>query len=226
MAELAVEDVRKEYGPIEALHGVSLSVDRGEIHCIAGPNGSGKSTLFRLLLGLAPPTSGSVVRPDRDVLGAGFQTPAFYESLTVAENVDVFAALSGAPDDGWVEEVVEVFELPQVRHRRAGALSGGFAKQLDLALALLKRPQFLLLDEPLADLDDVAKRSLLAFLSSYAGDGNAVVVSSHRIDEFASAVDRLTVLYDGEVVRDERGVADGGADPIEEIYRDAIEGAS
>jgi len=220
VSDLAVRDVRKEYGQITALDGVSLAFEPGEVHCVAGPNGSGKSTLFRLLLGLAAPTSGTIERPDRNVVGAGFQEPAFYDSLTVEENVDVFAALSGAPEDEWIEAVIGTFELPTVRHRQAGALSGGFAKQLDLALALLKRPEYLLLDEPLADLDDVAQTALRSFLGEYAAAGNAVVVSSHRIDEFAGAIDRLTVLYRGTVVRDERDVA--GAE-IKEIYRDSIE---
>lgn len=220
---LAVSDLRKTYAPVEALRGVSLSFDTGGVHCLAGPNGSGKSTLFRVLLGLAPATSGTVTRPAGNVVGAGFQEPAFYDSLTVAENIDVFGALSGASDEEWIETVLEVFALDSVRHRRAGDLSGGFAKQLDLTLAVLKRPRYLLLDEPLADLDHVSTEALLEFLSAYAASGNAVVVSSHRIEEFAPAVDRLTVLYDGKIARDVR--RDEETEPIPQIYRDAIDAA-
>lgn len=218
---LAVEDVRKSFGPVDALDGVSLTIDTGGVHCLAGPNGSGKSTLFRILLGLTPPTAGAVTRPGDATIGAGFQEPAFYDSLTVTENLDVFAALSGTPGDGWVERVLDVFELDRVAHRQAGDLSGGFAKQLDLALALLKRPTYLLLDEPLADLDDVATASLLDFLGEYAEMGNAVVVSTHRIEEFGPLVDRLTVMYEGTVRRDERGpsLSDTSA---AEMYRETI----
>lgn len=222
MPELAVENVTKQYGPIDALRGVSLAVETEAFHCLAGPNGSGKSTLFRILLGLTRPTDGSVTRPDADLIGAGFQEPAFYDSLTVAENIDVFGTLSGTPDEQWVERVVDVFDLRAVRHRQAGELSGGYAKQLDLALALLKRPRYLLLDEPLADLDDVAVRSLLSFLTDYAAEGNAVVVSSHRIEEFAAAIDRLTVMYDGQIAREQRQEQLGETRSIEGIYRSAI----
>jgi ABC-2 type transport system ATP-binding protein len=221
---LAVENVRKSYGDIEALRGVSLAVESGGVHCLAGPNGSGKSTLFRILLGLSPQTEGTVTRPGGNVLGAGFQEPAFYDALTVEENLDVFGALSGTPGEEWVEHVVDVFELERVRHRQAGELSGGFSKQLDLALALLKRPSYLLLDEPLADLDDLNARSLLSFLADYAREGNAVLISSHRIEEIGHVVERLTVMYDGEIQHDE--AYDDGEASIEEIYRETIDRAS
>jgi len=221
---LAVENVRKTYDAVEALRGVSLAVETGGVHCLAGPNGSGKSTLFRILLGLSPQTEGTVTRPAGNVVGAGFQEPAFYDSLTVDENLDVFGALSGTPGDEWVEHVIDVFELERVRHRRAGELSGGFSKQLDLALALLKRPSYLLLDEPLADLDDLNARSLLSFLADYARDGNAVLISSHRIEEIGHVVERLTVMYEGEIQHDE--AYDDGEASIEEIYRETIDRAS
>lgn len=221
---LSVTDIRKTYGPVEALKGVSLEVETGGVHCLAGPNGSGKSTLFRIMLGLSPPSGGSVRRPSGNVLGAGFQEPAFYDSLTVEENIDVFGALSGTGGEEWVDRVVDIFELERVRHRMAGDLSGGFSKQLDLALALLKRPSYLLLDEPLADLDDLNARSLLAFLAEYAKAGNAVLISSHRIEEIGHVVERLTVMYEGRIERDKE-YTDGGAS-IEEIYRETIDSVS
>lgn len=221
---LAVTDVRKAYDSVEALRGVSLEVETGGVHCLAGPNGSGKSTLFALMLGLSPPTEGTVTRPPRERLGAGFQEPAFYDSLTVAENIDVFGALSGTAGDAWVEQVVDVFELERVLHRRAGDLSGGFSKQLDLALSMLKRPAYLLLDEPLADLDDLNARSLLAFLAEYAEAGNAVLISSHRIEEIGHVVERLTVMYDGRIEHDE--AYDDGQVSIEDIYRETIDRVS
>lgn len=219
----AVENLTKDYGPVVAVKGVDLSIEPGDVHCLAGPNGSGKSTLIRVLLGLTRPTKGSVSRPDSDRIGAGFQEPAFYDGLTVRENLDVFRAIAGDPDFEWVKEVIEVFKLPQVLHRRASELSGGYSKQLDLALSLLKEPDFLVLDEPLADLDDVTRESLLAFLEAYAAAGNAVVVSSHRIDAFASVLDRLTVMHDGEIVLDERRENIDGTETIKRVYRDAIE---
>ncbi|MFW6018415.1 MAG: ABC transporter ATP-binding protein [Halapricum sp.] len=218
----AVENLTKDYGPVVAVDSVDLSIEPGIVHCLAGPNGSGKSTLLGVLLGLIRPTGGTVVRPASDRIGAGFQEPAFYDSLTVRENLDVFRALAGDPDIEWVKEIVEVFKLSRVFHRRASELSGGYSKQLDLTLALLKAPDFLLLDEPLADLDDVTRESLLDFLERYAAAGNAVVVSSHRIDSFAPTLDRLTVMHEGEIVLDGRREEIDGTDSIKRVYREAI----
>ena len=220
--EFNVEGLKKDYGPVVAVDGVDLSIESGVVHCLAGPNGSGKSTLLSVLLGLTRPTEGTVKRPASDRIGASFQEPAFYDDLTVRENLDVFRAITGDPDFEWVKQVIEVFKLPRVFHRRAGELSGGYSKQLDLALSLLKAPDFLLLDEPLSDLDDITRESLLEFLDGYAADGNAVVVSSHRIDMFAPVLDRLTVMYEGEIIRDNRRENIDGTETVKRVYRDAI----
>ena len=220
--EFFVSEMVKDYGPVVAVDGIDLSIEPGIVHCIAGPNGSGKSTLLGVMLGLIRPTDGTVVRPASDRIGAGFQEPAFYDSLTVKENLDVFRTLAGDPDFEWVKEIVEVFNLSQVFHRQASELSGGYSKQLDLTLALLKSPDFLLLDEPLADLDDVTRESLLDFLEEYAAEGNAVVVSSHRIDAFAPTLDRLTVMHEGEIVLDGRREEIDGTERIKRVYRNAI----
>lgn len=222
MSDLEVQDVSKDYGPVVALEQVNLSVRPGELHCLAGPNGSGKSTLIRILLGLTRPSSGTVRRPDSGQIGTSFQEPAFYGSLTVGENLDVFRALAGDPELEWVKRVIDVFDLSTVLHRKAADLSGGYSKQLDLALSLLNEPRYLLLDEPLTDLDDVTTESLLSFLESYAEAGNAVVVSSHRIAEFAPTLDRLTVMDGGRVIFDERRDSIDGTDEIERVYRSAI----
>lgn len=198
---LAAANLRKTYDGVVALDGVTMTFEPGVVHCVAGPNGSGKSTFFRLLLGLTRPTDGSVTRPDATI-GAGFQSPAFYPSLTVGENLTTFGAIAEPPDDEWQQRLVEVLGLDRVSHRKASALSGGFAKKLDLALALLKQPRFLLLDEPLADLDDISEAKFLAFLDAYSSDGNAVVVTTHRIEEFSAVLDRLTVVYDGTIALD------------------------
>ncbi|WP_135661775.1 ATP-binding cassette domain-containing protein [Halorhabdus rudnickae] len=219
---LAVEDLRREYGPITALSGVSLAIRPGDLHCLVGPNGSGKTTLFRTLLGLTTPTDGRVRRPEATV-GVGFQRPVYYPDLTVAENLKVFGRLMDASNGEWRERLVTVLGLERVDHRRAGALSGGYRKKLDLALALLKRPRFLLLDEPLSDLDDVTENRLLEFLSQYAEAGNAVLVSTHRIEGFGSDLDRLTVMDGGQIVFDRtRADLDGQAESISAIYADLV----
>ena len=223
MARLVLEAVTKRYGNVLAVEDVSLTVGDGEFHCLLGPNGSGKTTIFRLLLGLTRPTSGTVRREDA-VVGCGFQAPNFYPGLTVSENLDVFGTLVGAADDDWRETLLDRLRLSRARGRRAGDLSGGFARKLDLALALLKRPDVLLLDEPLGALDDASKIRLLEFLSDYAASGNAVVVSTHHVGRFEPLLDRVTVMHDGEVVVDgppsELDRGEGGS--VQEAYLETV----
>jgi ABC-2 type transport system ATP-binding protein len=171
------------------------------------------------MLGLTRPTDGAVSAPDGTV-GCGFQEPNFYPGLTVAENLDVFASLVDAPDSGWQETLVSELRLEAALDRPADDLSGGYARKLDLALAVLKQPDYLLLDEPLGALDDVSKERLLDFLDRYAAAGHAVVVSTHHVGEFEAALDRVTIMHDGRVVFDrEREAIDlDGFDSLQEYY--------
>ena len=213
-----LQGVRKEYGNVVAVEDVSLSVGGGQFHCLIGPNGSGKTTLFRLLLGLARPTAGTL-SVEGGTVGCGFQRPNFYPDLTVEENLRVFASLVDSPSREWRETVVDELRLRRALDRPAHDLSGGFARKLDLALALLKRPDYLLLDEPLAALDDVSKERLLDFLSAYAGDAT-VLVSTHHVEDFEPYTDRLTIMHEGVVVVDARPETLDleGHDSLQEYY--------
>jgi ABC-2 type transport system ATP-binding protein len=194
---LSVRDVTKRYGEVTALDGVSLSVAPGEVRCLVGPNGSGKTTLFALVAGLAHPDAGEVVCA-ADRVGYGFQSPACYDGLTVSENLDVFAPASCTPARR--RGVVSNLDLGAVGNRLAGDLSGGFRKRLDLALALLSDPDLLVLDEPLAGLDEATKRRLLAVLRADHGPDRGVLVVTHHVGAFEEFADSVTVLDGGSVV--------------------------
>lgn len=221
---IRLEGVTKTFDPVVALDDVSLSIGGGQYHCLLGPNGSGKSTLLRLILGLTQPTAGRVEVPDQ-VVGCGFQRPNFYPGLTVRQNIDVFASLVDATDWDWNQRVVDELRLTRALDRQASELSGGFARKLDLALALLKRPDYLLLDEPLAALDDVSKERLLDFLSAYAGDAT-VLVSTHHVGDFEPYTDRLTIMHEGVVVVDARPETLDleGHDSLQEYYVALVRG--
>lgn len=198
---VALDDVTKRYGGVTALESVSLSVRPGTVHGLVGPNGAGKTTTLALLSGLARPTSGRVAR-STDAVGYGFQEPRFYPELTPRENLAVFRGLaSDPPPRNWIDRLVTGLGIEPAVHRRAGDLSGGFRTRLDLALALVGRPRLLLLDEPLADVDDVSADRIVSFLEEYlaADDERAIVVSTHDVAAFADHFDHLTVVVDGAV---------------------------
>lgn len=220
--QVELVDVTRTYGDVRALDSISLTLGGGEFHCLLGPNGSGKSTLFRLLLGLTRPTAGRVETGDCR-LACGFQRPNFYPDLTVRENISVFARLIGGTDWEFTRHVVEKLRLQRALDRRAGDLSGGFARKLDLTLALLKQPDLLLLDEPLGALDDVSTAQLLDLLERYAGGDKTVVVSTHRVTAFEPFLDRVTVLHDGTIVLDERlSALDREGDSVQSYYVEQI----
>lgn len=216
MSGVNLEGVVKRYGAVTALDGISLEVPDGTVHAIAGPNGSGKTTLLGILGGLVRPTAGRIEVPDGPV-GYGFQRPNVYPALSVQENLAVFAALVDA-DPGWRANLAERLRLEPVLDREVGALSDGYRKKLDLALACLRRPPLLLLDEPLADLDDLTSRRLVDLLGSLAEPGRTVVVSTHDLETFAPVVDGLTVLYDGRVIDRFTGP---GLEPVR-LYEETI----
>lgn len=205
---MRLENVSKSYGDVVALDGVDLTFEPGTVHALAGPNGSGKTTALRLLAGLTRPSAGTVERPDAP--GYAFQRPNVYPGLTVAENLDVFAAMVDA-DAAWRAELVERLRLAPARGRVTDDLSDGYRKKLDLALALLKEPDVLLLDEPLADLDDLTVTHFLELLADYRSNERTVVVSSHRLERLSPLLDRLTVAFDGEVVANLSGNFDAPA---------------
>lgn len=221
-AHIELDGITREYGSVVAVDDLSLRIGGGQYHCLLGPNGSGKSTLMRLILGLTQPTSGTVTTADV-VVGCGFQRPNFYPSLTVRQNISVFAGIVEATDWEWNRTVVEELRLTRALDRTARDLSGGFGRKLDLALAFIKRPDIVLLDEPLGALDDVSTARLLEFLSWYVEQGNTVFVSTHRISEFAGSLDRVTVLHRGEIAFDrERSAMNLDGESLQTEYVEEI----
>lgn len=202
MVEIIIDGVTKRYGRVAALEDVSVAVRSGSIHALVGPNGSGKTTLIRLLAGIDRPTSGCIEH-DSVAVGVSFQHPRVFPSLTVDENLDVFASMADhRPTPAWIDEVCDSIRLTPVRHRRAGDLSGGFAKKLDIALAVLKRPDLLLMDEPLADVDAQSRTDISSFIGDFRRDNRTIIISTHAYEMFEPILDRVTLLVDGRVRAD------------------------
>lgn len=199
-----------QYGSTWALRGCSLQVPAGSIVALVGPNGAGKSSLMHLALGLIPPTEGVI-----SVFGAhpgatpaslarvGFlgQDHPLYPSFSVGDLLRLGRAMNPRWNQGLAERHLAMLDIPL--NRKAGRLSGGQRAQVALALVLAKRADLLVLDEPVASLDPVARHSFMAALLTDAADhGTTVVLSSHVITELDRACDYLIALNSGTVQLD------------------------
>jgi ABC-2 type transport system ATP-binding protein len=192
----------KRYRRVTALSEATITVPEGRISALVGPNGAGKTTLLRLLAGLARPTSGEVAvlarSPGQDpafLADVGFlaQEVPLYRRLSSADHISIGAHLNPSWDAALVRRRLASLGIPV--NQRVGTLSGGQRAQLALALTLAKRPRLLLLDEPVAALDPLARRQFLAQLAeAVAGGDLTVVLSSHLIADLERTCDHLILL--------------------------------
>jgi ABC-2 type transport system ATP-binding protein len=206
---IEVRDLVVRRGRNEVLHDLSADVPTGSVVGLLGPSGSGKTTLMRAMVGAQRVASGSVTvlgspagSPElRRRVGYLTQDPSVYNDLTVAQNLRYFGRVMGAPADDPARVMEEVGLTPQAR-QLVGDLSGGQRSRASLAVALLGRPELLVLDEPTVGLDPVLRRDLWALFGRLAEEGRTLLISSHVMDE-ASRCDRLLLLRDGVLVADE-----------------------
>jgi ABC-2 type transport system ATP-binding protein len=199
---LAARDLVKRYGEREALKGVSLSADRGELVAVIGPNGAGKTTLLSILAGIQRPDGGSITAAPQGI-GWVPQQPALYGKLTVEENLRLFARLERSADpEAAVERMLELTDLRGRAGDQVATLSGGNRQRVNIAIGLLAEPEVLLLDEPSAALDPRQRERLWEFILRLAGEGTTVVYATHHIQEADRYASRLIVLADGERVFD------------------------
>ncbi|MFG3282612.1 ABC transporter ATP-binding protein [Streptomyces sp. NPDC048111] len=205
---IEVEELRRTYaGGFEAVCGISFSVARGELFALLGTNGAGKTSTVELLEGLAPPSAGRVrvlghdpyteraaVRPRTGVM---LQEGGFPAELTVAETVRMWAGCtSGARP---VAEALELVDLARRSRVRVKQLSGGEKRRLDLALALLARPEVLFLDEPTTGLDAEGRRDTWELVRALRDGGTTVLLTTHYLEEAEALAERLAILHEGRI---------------------------
>ncbi|HZM82028.1 MAG TPA: ABC transporter ATP-binding protein [Candidatus Limnocylindrales bacterium] len=243
---LRAEGLTKRYGRRVALSGCTLAVPTARVTGLVGPNGAGKTTLLQMAVGMLPPTAGTIeVLGARPASGAaqlakvGFvaQDTPVYSGLSVADHLRFGAHTNPRWDHGLAQDRIAQLGLDPAQ--KAGKLSGGQRAQLALTLALAKRPDLLVLDEPVASLDPMARREFLKSLMAHTAEhGTSVILSSHLVSDLERVCDYLIVLVDSQVrvagdvdelmgshhrltgARRDRAGLPGGVDVIEESHTD------
>lgn len=209
MTRFGLEAVSVSFGGVKALDAVDLDVETGMITALIGADGAGKTTCARVLVGLQAPDSGSVAGPSRDKLGYQPEAAGTWGDLTVGENLRFVASGyrlgDGAPDR--IDELLEVTGLRRAWDRPASLLSGGMRQKLAVAMAILARPELVVMDEPTTGLDPVSRSELWRLLFRAAGEGMAVLATTSYLNE-AERADHVAVLDEGRVL------ASGTADSI------------
>ncbi|TCK22305.1 ABC transporter ATP-binding protein [Pseudonocardia endophytica] len=212
---LDVKDLRKNYGPVTALDGFSLHVSAGEIVGLLGHNGAGKTTFLDIVANQIRPEAGSVTIDGRkpakagELLGIAPQHLALYPAMTVREHLRLFGGVAGlrrAALRSATEDVVTALQLTECLDRHVGTLSGGQQRRTQAAIALVHRPRLLLLDEPTAGADPETRQALLDVVKQQAGDGAAVVYTTHYLPELADLHASVAVVRNGRVIS--RGTSD------------------
>ncbi|GAA4605929.1 ABC transporter ATP-binding protein [Actinoallomurus liliacearum] len=206
---IEARDLRVVRGGRPVLHDLTFDVPRGSVVGLLGPSGCGKTTLMRAVVGVQIVQGGTVTvlgrpaghRELRHRVGYATQRPAVYADLTVRENLRYFAAVLGAPK-GDVDRVTDEVGLGGARDQLVAALSGGQLNRVSLAVALLGRPELLVLDEPTVGLDPVLRGELWELFHELAGRGTTLLVSSHVMDE-AARCERLLLMREGRIIADD-----------------------
>ena len=205
-----VHNLRKSFGPLKVVDGLSLQVAAGEVCGFLGANGSGKTTTIRMLCGLLKPDGGTgqclgydIIRQPHEIRRqVGYMTQRFslYDDLTVFENLDFVARVYEMPNrPEAVSAILERMELESRRDQLAGQLSGGWKQRLALSACVLHQPKLLLLDEPTAGVDAKARREFWDLIHDMAIDGLTTLVSTHYMDE-AERCRRIVYLAQGRIV--------------------------
>jgi ABC-2 type transport system ATP-binding protein len=209
---LAIEDLRKVYGSLVAVDGVSFEVRRNEIVGLLGPNGAGKTTVINMVLGVLAPDAGTILIEGMNVGTSRRQAlertnfAAVYAplpgNLTVYQNLRFFGLIYGVRDlSRRIPEVLAQFDLEQFRDTKCGVLSSGEQTRVGLAKAMLNRPHLLLLDEPTASLDPATARDLRGKICDFvAQEGVGVLWTSHNMYEVEKVCDRVLFLSHGRIL--------------------------
>lgn len=205
---ISVKNLKKYYGPVKAVDGISFEVKTGTIFGMLGPNGAGKTTTIETLIGLLDKNGGEIdvlgLDPDRDLdelkkrIGVQLQNPAMFPRLTVKETLELFASFY--PNPLSVKDSLQKVGLEGNENKRIDNLSGGQKHRLAVSLALVSNGEIIFLDEPTTGLDPQARRRLWEVISNLRGEGVTVFLTTHYMDEAEELCDYLVIIDHGKII--------------------------
>ena len=225
---IEISALHKSYGSFQAVKGLSLTINQGEIFAILGPNGAGKTTTVEILEGFRTADSGSVsvlgIDPAikgkaslawRNRIGIVLQSTQDTDDLSALEAVTHFASYYSNPRNPL--EVLELVGLSDKSNNRARALSGGQRRRLDVALGIVGHPELLFLDEPTTGFDPEARRAFWQLIKQLRDEGTTIVLTTHYLDEAEELADRVAVMNNGEIIEISTPALLGGRDSAKAI---------
>ena len=231
---IKVENLRKSFGKIKAVKGISFTVRDGEITGLLGPNGAGKTTTLRMLYSLLPPDSGQILIDGMDpahdamaikrTLGVVPDSRGLYTRMSARENIAYFGKLHGMSVrdiNQRIAELVETLDMDDFIDRRAEGFSQGQRVKVAIARAMVHKPQTVLLDEPSNGLDVMSTRALRRYILDLKEAGHSVVLSTHIMQEVAALCDRIIIIADGLIAADGTApelLARSGCETLEDAF--------
>jgi sodium transport system ATP-binding protein len=231
---IVVKNLRKSFGEVQAVRGVSFEARDGEITGLLGPNGAGKTTTLRMLYSLLPPDDGEILidglDPTRDAmaikrtLGVVPDSRGLYSRLTARENISYYGELHGMNRrqiDQRIAHLTETLDMADFIDRRTEGFSQGQRVKVAIARAMVHEPQTVLMDEPSNGLDVMSTRALRDYVRGLRSAGQSVVLSTHIMQEVAALCDRIVIIAKGEVAADGTAaelLARAGCDSLEDAF--------
>ena len=219
-AAIVIQNLRKRYGDVEAVRGITFEVSEGHVFALLGPNGAGKTTTVEICEGFRQRTSGEVsvlghdpAKGERSLksrMGIVLQTTGVDVYLTVAETIELYR--QAYPDPRPLDEIIELVGLREKRNTRVGKLSGGQVRRLDVAVALAGDPELLFLDEPTTGFDPAARRGAWQVIRNLKGLGKTILLTTHYMDEAQNLADDVAIIARGEIVARGTPASLGGRD--------------
>ena len=216
MAMIEVKDLKKSFGAIDAVRGISFSMDKGEVLGFLGPNGAGKSTVMRMLTGFITPSGGTASIGEHDIISDSIEarkligylpeTSPVYSDMTTSgflKFVGKIRGLRGADLQSRIEYVIEICHLKSVRHQLLDTLSKGFRRRVGLAQALIHDPPVLVMDEPTDGLDPNQKYEVRMMIKKMAAD-KCIIISTHILEEVDSICTRAIIISEGKLLADSK----------------------